>query len=317
MIDFKFKKCTGTIILMLFLAIDCFAFIDLVSNDKNKITNMSLEMTSNNYSGKNKVYYLQVYSNNCRWEIFTNEILASYNEDSRVVNTTFGINQNILTSGKQRIYFRVYPNKNEKTINNYAVFKVTLSYNEIGNENESEIVKSYIMPDQENKISLIENELIFDVDVPYVIDKLVNAQKLNEINKIGDKIVSKLNEFKSIIEKGDSKKYLDIYEGFLKRRHITYFSTKEEIELDLKNESLESFMSEIYDLEILPIQKDAKIVYFGNGKVACLLQNDMKSGEKKYGLIYKAKYKDDNSICFGTINFLLYMPNNSNELLLY
>jgi len=74
-------------------------------------------------------YRLEQYSSNCRWEIRLNDMPLflgemSHTKNGSISNNSFWLNPYILHSGKQIITIRIYPVEGQKTLGEFATFRL-------------------------------------------------------------------------------------------------------------------------------------------------------------------------------------------------
>ncbi|MFK7114009.1 hypothetical protein [Flavobacterium oreochromis] len=262
-----------------------------------------------------KIFYIHIYSNNCKWDLYINDIIANFNEESTVINTTLGINQYLLESGDQSIKIKIHPKEGQLFLDLYTSFKLTLS-SEDNDSGEEKIELSYVIPEQNGKSPLLEFNNTFKANFEYNLS-LKNFSEIKITNDLMSKVKSQFETLINSINSDNEKEYIEIYKNFLDRRHTTYFSTNEERQRDLMKESLTEFKKEIFDIEFLPIQSNSKLILFHQNKIVALEQINPITKKKFYGIAYRAKFKNDNSICQGTLNLMFCEQKNNNQLVTF
>jgi hypothetical protein len=259
-------------------------------------------------------YYIHIYSNACEWDLFLNDMPISYNSKSVVINTTLGINQYLIKSGKQALKMIVYNPDNNNYLDKFTSFRVNVS--KINKQTKEEIqLLNFSIPEQDvsKKARFFSAELNFEALFKHEIITLNKAEKFILNKSLLNEVLSFFEKLKSVIKNDDEKSYYSIFENYLSRRHLGYELNEIEKKNDLKKETIKEFKREIYDLKFVPIEPNATLEFFCDSKLLMLKQVS-KTNEKFYGIKYNAKYTDDKSDCEGALNFILYKDDESKQI---
>ncbi|WP_282133544.1 hypothetical protein [Cellulophaga baltica] len=216
----------------------------LVANGQDKVNfeQVDTEITDHykDYeylSKKRPGYYLQVNSQNCYYEIQTNELVTgSYFLEFPSYSVRLPLNMQILKSGDQKLSIKVFPFKGDTLTNKVNIDVTLIHYPDITDlENDfggSTIIWKWEMPKSETlKLPYFELDTVFKADVPYEINVLDDyAEDLSKMDR-EDLLKEVLTEFvkkrENIINKNESKSYLISH---IKRSSIQIYATNEEDE---------------------------------------------------------------------------------------
>ncbi len=237
-----------------------------IANDNHSKKEIDMEKTP--------VYTIKISAAN-PYEVLVNDMPfeKDYNNGSSTVELP--INDLILRSGKQIIKIKILPNSGGNTVDqsglNYFNLKV-LQYTSVSSiGSNGKLIKEITLKDQK-ELPIVTIEKIVNLEVPYNVQGWSKSQDLAKEDKtvLKNEVLSKYQELKNVLNKGDLKSFLSENKIRDKEVHSAFYNDKEmknEDEDYMKNRVKKSanHMAEI---------KDFQMKFYGNGKVVSLERND-------------------------------------------
>lgn len=267
-------------------------------------------------------YRLEQYSSNCRWEIRLNDMLLflgemSHTKKGSISNNSFWLNPYILHSGKQIITIKIYPVEGQKTLGEFATFRlIGLNfYPDKAKDNTNyQRLLSWNLPDKDVKdlpFLVIKKE--FEAVVPYTNVGWEKSKDLTEIKDLDKMVIEKMKDLEEVMKDQDGIGHLNLTKKFLQEKYTCSYSNSKEIETDC-NELVSNFNADMKDIEGIEWYPyvNYELVFFGNGRVVSLKRR----GESLnfYGPAYKGKWKDDKSDAEIWLDKFYHIPEGSDEL---
>jgi hypothetical protein len=262
-------------------------------------------------------YYAEIYSANVKWELFINDTQMFEHYQGKITGPIVPLNYNILGSGKQKMTIRLYPPNGQQNLGQYATFRMRLFYNKNSrDENDPEIhMLDFELPYEQTKdLPYFEKSFEFDADVPYQITGWTKSKDLTKVPDLEKKVVKKIEELRTILEKKDTEAYIKSTALRDKEKYICLYATKQEIEEDLEDSThaVNPNLIGYENVKILPIT-DYKIILEPNNRIVKLRQ---KSDDNFVdGIKFKAIDKEDEKEeVNGSYLFRFHIPEGSDEL---
>jgi hypothetical protein len=262
-------------------------------------------------------YYAGIYSANVKWELFINDTQMFAHYQGKITGPIVPLNYNIPGSGKQKMTIRLYPPNGQQNLGQYATFRLRLYYRKnFRNKNIPEIhMLDFELPYEQTKdLPYFEKSFEFDADVPYKLTGLTKSKDLTKVPDLEKKVVKKIEELRTILEKEDTEAYIQAIMPRLKEKYICLYATQQEIENNLQEISLTNgeFSKFVNNIQILPVT-DYTIVIEPSNKIVKLRQksnDDFVDGIKFKAIDKKDKKKEVN----GCYLFRFHIPEGSDEL---
>ena len=267
-------------------------------------------------------YRLEQYSSNCRWEIRLNDMPLflgemSHTKNGSISNNSFWLNPYILHSGKQIITIRIYPVEGQKTLGEFATFRlIGLDFypDKTKDEKNYQRLLSWELPDKDVKdlpFLVIKKE--FEAVVPYTNVGWEKSKDLTEIKDLDKMVIEKMKDLEEIMKDQNGIGHLNLTKKFLQEKYTCSYSTTKEIETDC-NDLVSHFnadMNDIESIEWVPFT-NYELVFYGNGRVVSLRRR----GDvfNFYGPAYRGKWKDDKSYTEQCFDKFYHIPEGSDEL---
>jgi len=270
-----------------------------------------IKTTINNYKSYPN-YSVQLDKGGCKVELIGNDIpLINALEDGGF-SSLIPFNANIISSGKQKLKIKIYPSGGKKTFDEYTRAKITVLFfaNDKTANSEKTILKDFDIPKEaiDNKLSFFEHEIEFNATVPFDFSgELTNAQQLDKVENIEQKVLAAYGKIRVWLEKGDTVSVAAFRRASdEKLAKVFYYNTDQSI-----NELFDySFILE--DHKKLDPMPKYNVVFYGNGKLVRLERVD----NKDEVLTLTGKTSDGYETT-SDLSVLLYLPKNSEELIQY
>ncbi|WP_294829354.1 hypothetical protein [uncultured Gilliamella sp.] len=297
------------ICMTLFCNVSC-----LQNNNYQTIVKEIIDLVPNS-PNKQPVYYAPVYSSNCRWDVYVNDVLLYHFPAKKgdIINVQLPLNMRILASGKQIIKVRIYPLEGKTHLGEYATFKLRGEYYpDKRNMEKYDSFLNFELPyEQAKDLPYFEKSFEFEATVPYNLTGWTKSKDLTKVPNLEQKLLEKLKALKKIIEASDDAKYLDAIKNREIEKYTSFYSSKEIMELAFQENKISNHFDDSYDVVFLPIDNYTLLLQ-GNNRIVELRMdgNDMYF----WGIPFKGKYKDNNTNFEGSFNFRFHIPEGSDEL---
>ncbi|TWP30750.1 hypothetical protein ETU08_03940 [Apibacter muscae] len=265
---------------------------------------------------KEPFYYCNIYSANIKWELFINDVQMFSHYQGKITSPIVPLNYNILNSGKQKITLRIYPANEQSKLGEYATFKMRLFYNEnFRDKNDPELdILNFELPREKTKeLPYFEKTFEFDAQVPYELVGWTKSKDLTKVPNLETKVLTKIEELHKILENRDTESYIKAIMPRSKEKYICLYATKEEIENDINETSLDNgfILGNFKEVQILPVRNYA-LVLEPNNRIVKIRQKD--SDNLVDGIIFKGIDKEDGEEVTGDFLFRFHIPEGSEEL---
>ncbi|HSD07019.1 hypothetical protein [Flavobacterium sp.] len=266
-------------------------------------------------------YRLEQYSSNCRWEIRLNDMLLflgemSHTKSGSISNNSFWLNYYILHSGKQIITIKIYPVEGQKTLGEFATFRLIgldLYPDKTKDKTNYQRLLSWELPDKDVKdlpFLIIKKE--FEAVVPYTNVGWEKSKDLTEIKDLDKMVIEKMKDLEEIMKEENGIAHLNLAKNSLQEKYICSYSNSKEIAEDC-NDLVSMFTgnNEVEGIEWVPYT-NYELVFYGNGRVVSLRRR----GDvfNFYGPAYKGKWKDDKSYTEQCFSKFFHIPEGSDKL---
>jgi hypothetical protein len=265
---------------------------------KNEIINSVREYD------KRPEYRLRIYSSNCNWQLKLNDMpIDKFTEAQGGKSGNLPLNYMIPKSGIQELKLLVQPLKGDKTLGEYATFRMTLEYYKDNQDYDNFMeIYSFVLPiDSVKEAPQFDHSYNFEAEVPYIMYDWNNSKNLKDVPDIEKKILKKYEELKSILINVNKESYFRLKKKTYIVMYQTFYTSKSRIQDDLNED--DEFLESARGASFYPIE-EYKLVFHANGKVAELIRKDG-------GCCIQFKVDEET---VNSVGMLLYMPANSNEL---
>ncbi len=249
----------------------------LIDGAFNKIENLHNEIT---YYESRPKYFIEANQSGCFYELFVNDFLVfKHFEQTNLLGHSTSINDAILKSGLQNVTVKLYPigeykGKNYDTFSKNAEIEILIEKYDSADENSDvEDVITIKIPQIEDKNNLIrikglpyyEHTFTFNAEVPYNLKGWSESQDLTKVDndELEKEVVNFYENFRDLIKSQKSDQIENIIFNREKEIAQANFYSKEKIK-KLTDELKSNLITPI---DIPPIEKDYKIVFYGNGRL--------------------------------------------------
>ncbi len=287
-------------------------------------------------------HWVKITVANCNFEVLINDEKMHFYHDIRyggVINATYApINPAIVKAGKQTLKIRMFPGLDEKIkgpkpILDNAQIKVSIVADDFieGESTGEYTIFSWESPTEKKFIKKYNKEIpyftkpdlqyyehtaVFEVEVPYTIEKWGSSQVLytenaEQLKKLTEEVMAAYIEMKDIFQRKDEERLAAV--SYNKEKIIAQqlFFTKKKSHERWENDYLINFNSnERRDLEMQPIE-NFKIVFYGNGRLVALERVDLQFRGESALMSY---YKNEKGERVSHYNFILHRPKKGGKL---
>jgi hypothetical protein len=260
-----------------------------VENKKENNSKLKPELVINNKNVmdfKEKDYNAYVRSANCQFEILIDDVppfvgfWGSITEKGTGFSGNIPINSCLLTSGKHTIRAKIYPKYGQTALEYMSFTTLDIYYKKAATiEEKFEVHLLQLEPPTKSggtkgleSLPYYEMQAEINVDLPFAIEGWKNSVNLKEEQENGydlkKELQSNYQTLSDLIQKKDTIALRNIIE---EREDLLatafYFTSKE------KEEEIQDLMSIITDdnYELAPFPKEAKMYFYGYGKMVTLL----------------------------------------------
>lgn len=273
-----------------------------IMNEDNiqKIVNIYKEVKVYNY---NPSYTLHINAAGFSFELLINDNPIFSHYDSGNITGSVPINSSLLTSGKQKIKFKITPDVNkeykfeELLYPDNMALEFTIDCGDYGKQKVKDFnqIFKYTMPKLKESLPYYEINLEFEAEIPYQLSGWTNSVDLSKENK--EKLKSEVENF--------YREMIDIYES--KNVNILagkyYNRTLELQQVGFENKPgdtqkiIDEWIKDINDTR--PFVFDQyELKFYGNGRMIALVKTD------KYYLNFSSLMREDtdgNYTCYGLV----------------
>ena len=265
---------------------------------------------------KNPYYAVQIYSNNCTFDLRLNDMLVyKYLDSEGGFSSLVPLNDNILLSGKQEITAHIMPKQGETQLSKYATFKIEVRlYKDVDDpvlEYDPVLFYELKVPEEGMPATIFKD--VFMAEVPYKLEAWSNSKDLTKEKNIKEKVFQFYRGYQGLVQ---NKNLIELVTIDLKREkeiaQAFYFT------IERANERLKTGIEAIKNPEaILQPLETARLVFYANGKVVNL---EMPDGGSALRSIIETKEEDqlEGAIVEGdetiTFSLMLHKPKGSDKL---
>ncbi len=275
------------------------------------------------------MYMIKADQSACFYELFVNDFLVfRHFEQTSLLGHAVSINDAILKSGLQEVTVKLYPigeykGKNYNTFSKNAEIEILIEkYDNANEDSDDEEVLKIKIPQIENKDNLIrikglpyyEHTFTFNAEVPYTLKGWSESQDLTKMDKdeLEKEVVTFYKSFRNLIKLKQSKEIEDQIYSREKEIAQSNFYSKEK----LKKLTTELKSNLITPIDIPPLEKDYKLVFYGNGNVVKLESKKYKSinNNSALSVIDELNYIGKLRKAKVFLSLALHKPKGSNKL---
>lgn len=219
-------------------------------------------------------YYVDYSNSGCMFEIRINDgYTEKLFDPGNSGGTLLPINTEILKSGKQTFWVRLYPNPGEKVMTAKNPFTLEIGYKDFKVESGTEgrpwhsvyKMPPVVVPD--SGLPYYEFSGEFEATVPYQIKGWSDCIDLREIPDIEQRVVAKFNELREL----RMSKQVDKYNAIVNEKNmelaVCFYKSTSEYDSDIQddNKNLLNKEAELYQ----PIE-DYNLVFYCDGRLVTL-----------------------------------------------
>lgn len=262
---------------------------------------------------KNPYYSVQVYSNNCAFDLRINDMLAyKFFEPRGGFTGLVPLNDNILESGTQEITVHITPRPGEVQLSKYATFKIEVRlYTDVDDPVlEYKPVLTYELKVPEEGMPATTFKDSFIAEVPYKLEAWKNSKDLTKEKKIEEEVYQLYKEFQTVIKNKDRRKMFDLAKKREKEVAQAFYFT----EAGAKDRVYS--INEAIDAAGKAVPLDgSRLVFYGNGRVVNLERPNGDSA-LKFEIEPKEEEKVEGVEDYGHASFsiMLHKPKGSDQL---
>jgi hypothetical protein len=284
---------------------------DKENTSKPKEMTTDLKTTIKNYKNFPN-YSVQLDKGSCKVELIGNDIPLYTAFDEGGFSSLIPFNANIISSGEQKLKIKIYPAAGKQTLDDYSRVKITvyLFPNDKSSTSEKTVIKDFEIPKEviDKKLPFFEYELTFKAEVPFDFsEELANAQQLDKVDGIENKVLAAYNKLRGWLEKGDTASVAAFRRpGDEKLAKVFYYDTDQSLA------ELFDYTFLYEDSKKLDVMPKYNLVFYAKGKLVRLERADNK--DEVITLTGKTSDGDETT---SDLAVLLYLPKNSDEFVQY
>lgn len=217
---------------------------------------------------KEPYYTIDFSASACNFEILINDIPVISMEVKGQVATNIPINYAIYKNGTQYIKARIMPLVGEINLDVVATLKYNVRLFDVAN-NEFNFIEDFPITElpkieKEQKLPFITNSTEFLAEIPYTLTKWNDAENLNDIEDIKEKLIASYNYLADLLKNEKYDEFVERIRIREKNMAISMYLSNAE-----SNARINSLINDAKNgFKIMPLPQDTVMKFYGYGKLA-------------------------------------------------
>ncbi|OXA94370.1 hypothetical protein [Flavobacterium hercynium] len=250
-------------------------------------------------------YTIEFSAAACYFEILINDIPVISMETTGQVSTNIPINYAIYKSGEQLITATIKAISGQQDLNSEAALRFNVRLMDVAN-NEFKHVNDFaetifekVGKDQKTPSLTIASAFV--AEIPYTLTKWNDGENLNDVEKLGEKLIAQYNNLAELLE---SEKYSEFIDKIKTRERN--MATSMYLSASESKDRIDSLIEEAKNgFKVMPLPADTTLKFYGYGKLVTLKKSN---GEPAFYLFNKETKEEL------MLEQMFYVPKGKTEL---